>query len=64
MGRHKAIYDRFLRHCSVFDVESDPYELRDLSGSNPALLRRMMGEIDRWLQLQSWVIGELEPLTR
>jgi len=61
-GRYKIIYDRTLRRAWVYDIQDDPYEQRDLAGSDPELLDKMKMALDSWHARQGWIIEQLEPL--
>ena len=36
--------------CALYDRTEDPYQLRDVAGERPEVVRRLRGELRGWLE--------------
>ena len=47
----------------LYDRIEDPYQLRDVAGERPEVVRRLSGELDQWLEATGdpWAVSPKAP---
>jgi len=60
LGSEKLICDIGRDYCSLYDLESDPGEKRDLADARPERVAALRQRLDIWLSLQSRFEAKLE----
>ena len=61
-GADKLHFDRTTQRASLYDLNADPAELRDLAAQRPEVVRELRQHIDRFMRIQP-LVGESISLT-
>jgi arylsulfatase A-like enzyme len=61
-GADKMHFDRATQRASLYDLDADPAELRDLAAQRPEVVRELRQHIDRFMRIQP-LVGETITLT-
>ncbi len=52
IGPHKLKYDRFTQETELYDLDADPFELVDLSSTEPERLEALMKRIESFMEAE------------
>lgn len=59
-GKYTLHYDRLSGAKAVYDIEADPFELNDLSASQPALVAALWAELESFMSTERQVESSIE----